>query len=177
MNKVNVIIAVWMEDLCHHCLFPTAGFCHLPSLIFVAFWRCKFFPAQNSLSNFSVKCLVYKWVPAILINNTLYLFLHKLMDEKLHKSTKKYYFPQEEGLQSHCSKEASRLSHLTQIQHSTTLSPEAYLVFLSIFFFYFTLSAGWFTYEIKEDYNFNSLVLEPQAKKATRAAICKLQET
>lgn len=134
MNKVNVIIAMRMEDLCHHCLFPTAGFCHLPSLIFVAFQHCKFFPAQNLLSNFSVKCLVYKWVPAILINNSLYLFLHKLMDEKLHKSAKKYYFPQEEGLQSHCSKEASRLSHLTQIHHSTTLLPEAYLVFLSFFF-------------------------------------------
>lgn len=141
--------------------------------------HCKFFPAQNLLSNFSVKCLVYKWVPAILINNTLYLFLHKLMDGKLHKSTKKIirnYFPQEEGLQSHCSKEASRLSHLTQIQHSTTLLPEAYLVFLT-FFFNFTLSAGWFTYEIKGDYNFNSLVLEPRARKVTRAAICKLQET
>lgn len=134
MNTVSVIIAMRMEDLCHHCLFPTVGFCHLPSLIFVAFQHCKFFPAQNLLSNFSVKCLVYKWVPAILINNSLYLFLHKLMDEKLHKSAKKYYFPQEEGLQSHCSKEASRLSHLTQIHHSTTLLPEAYLVFLSFFF-------------------------------------------
>lgn len=93
MNKVSVITAVWMQDLCHHCLFPTAGFCHLPSLIFVAFRRCKSFPAQNLLSNFSVKCLAYKRVPAILINNTLYLFLHKLMDEKLHKSAKKIISP------------------------------------------------------------------------------------
>lgn len=120
---------MWIEHLCHHCLFPTAGFCHHPSLIFVAFRHCKFFTAQNLLPNLSLKCLLYKLVPAILINNSLYLSLHKPMDEKLYKSAKKYYFPQEKGFQCHYSKKASRLFHLTEIHHSTTLSPEAYLVF------------------------------------------------
>lgn len=176
-TKLIVIITVWMEDLHHHCLFPTAGFCHHSSLIFVAFQHCKFFTAQNLLSNLSVKCLVYKLVPAILINSSLFLFLHKLMDEKLYKSEKKNYFPQEEGLQCHCSKQVSRLSHLPEIRHSTTLSPEAYLVFLSLFFFNVTLSSDWFAYEIKGDYDFNSLGLEPWGTKATSTATYKLQVT
>lgn len=167
---------MWMEDLCHHCLFPTAGVCHHLSLIFVAFQHCKFFTAQNLLSNLSVKCLVYKLVPTILINNSLYLFLHKLMDEKLYKSAKKILFPPREGFAMSLLKASQQTfpSSWNPPQHNSVARS---ISCFPLSFFNFTLSSDWFAYEIKGDYDFNSLVLEPWATKATSTAICKLQET
>lgn len=82
---VIIITTAWMLHC--HCLFPTAVFCRKPSLIFVVVQLCKFFTAQNF--NLSASCLVYKLVPTILINSSLYLLFHKLMDEKFYKSEKK----------------------------------------------------------------------------------------
>lgn len=101
---VIIITTAWMLHC--HCLFPTAVFCRKPSLIFVVVQLYKFFTAQNF--NLSASCLVYKLVPTILINSSLYLLFHKLMDEKFYKSEKKKksYFLQEEGFQCHSSKSA-----------------------------------------------------------------------
>lgn len=122
---VIIITTAWMLH-CHY-LFPTAVFCRKPSLIFVVVQLCKSFTAQNF--NLSASCLVYKLVPTILINSSLYLLFHKLMDEKFYKSEKKkIVFPPRGGISMSLLK-VSRISHLNESHHNTIWLPEAYLIF------------------------------------------------
>lgn len=168
--KLIVIITVWIKDICHPCLFPTAGFWHHPSLIFVAFRRCIFFTAQNLLSNLSVKCL------SSLTIACTYSFINWWMKSSI-KMWKTVLFPPREGFAVSLLEESQQT--FPSNWNPPQLCCQKHILFSSLFF----ISLIWLyllidlLMKLKETMILTLWFLQPWATKGTSTAICKLQET